>query len=70
MFTLAVKAGRLSQAPVFPSRLARNAPRQGFFEHWLAMTAVIEEAAQAELIHLAIRESLDRHRRSQRPLTA
>ena len=32
MFRLAMKAGQLTAAPVFPDRLPESAPRQGFFE--------------------------------------
>jgi hypothetical protein len=31
MFRLAVQLGVLNSMPVFPSRLAENGPRQGFF---------------------------------------
>ncbi len=33
MFTLAVRAQRMSQSPIFPEKLEEAEPRQGFFEH-------------------------------------
>ncbi|MGE3843379.1 MAG: tyrosine-type recombinase/integrase [Vicinamibacterales bacterium] len=33
MFRLAIAAGRLTAAPLFPEGLPENPPRQGFFEH-------------------------------------